>query len=151
MNRIIVIIMILTLLIGCSTKSTDNIEGNLDSIEVSIVDTHERENDTYYKLEVINNSNFGIESIDLMMGYSVYPEVQSKGYSSNIMFNAKSNEGPYGLAANTSRIYTVHVPIAFLKEDLVNLEDVEISLVGYFDENRFQKLGGIEGFSSDSK
>lgn len=154
MSKIIVIIMTLVLLIGCSNKDIDDMESNIDLIEVIILDKHESGNDTYYSLELINNTNFRIEAIDLMMGFSVYPEVQSKGYSSDIMFNAKSDEGPYGIESNTSRIYRVHVPVAFLKEEMVNLEDVEISLVGYFDEikdeNRFQKMGGIEVFNSVS-
>lgn len=145
--NIITIIFVAIFICGCKNTNIRDSNSDIENINIEIINTSELESGIYYTLDVINNGKELVKYVEIMLGYTITSEAKEEGIIGPIMFEGKTVDDPIDLKSGEKKSFTVHVPIPLLKQDKINMDNIQIYIQGYFSEvkieNRFQKSGDI--------
>ena len=153
--NIIMIIFVSICICGCKSTQNRDVYRDINNINIEIVSTSELESGIYYTLDVINDSKELIKYVEIMLGYTITKEAKKDGMIGPIMFQGETVDNPIDLKQGEKKTFTVHVPTPLLKQDKINMDNIQILIQGYFSEikieNRFQKSGDIGLINENDK
>lgn len=137
-KRIVLMLVILLILTGCQEKAI-KIE-DVDNIQIQLVKEKSLGKVRTYMLKITNKTDHVIAQNEV---YLFYPINKDNGTNQNdLVVRGKNND--LNIQPGCEVKLNFYVPITLLKQELLELSNPNIEMIGYFDkvslETRFQQI-----------
>ncbi|WP_100372044.1 hypothetical protein [Bacillus sp. FJAT-45037] len=131
MKKSIIIWLVLgLLLVGCNEVATISLE-DMEKVEMELINAEEEEDGIHYQIQLTNDSDHVIEYYNMYVGYSIKLEDGRK--ESPYKIEVTPNE--LSIQPGEEVLLTVFAPYEGLAgEDTLDFNQLEVKLVGYFNE-----------------
>lgn len=150
---IVIIILIITIISGCSKDDVIVVEDFTEDIRVEIINKSSMPSGDYYSLKVYNGSKYELKYLEVQLGFNINDEAKTDGLMGPVMFAGKAFDLPISINSGSEIKYQVFVPVGLLNQKYIDMDNAQIHLIGYRTKlepaNRFEMSGDITGFNKE--